>query len=94
MRTRLEKEGGEKTPSDVECLEKEILGLREKLSRIAEDMVAKDQQRGKLDADYRALHRTEYHVAEELARQQRAHDETKEERNELKLMMRQVGGQL
>ena len=94
VRTRLEREEGEKTPSDVERLEKEILDLREQLSRIAENVVAKDQQIGKLDADYRALRRTEHHVAEELAREQRAHDETKEERNGLKLMMRQIGGQL
>ena len=94
VRTRLEREEGEKTSSDVERLEIEILGLREQLSRIAENVVAKDQQLGKLDADYRALRRTERHVAEELAREQRAHDETKEERNGLKLMMRQLGGQL
>ena len=90
----MEREQGEKTPSDVERLEKEILGLREQLSRIAENMVAKDQQLGKLDADYRALHRTKRYIAEELARKQRAHDETKEERNGLKLMMWQKGGQL
>ena len=90
----MEREGGEKTCSDVERLEKEILGLREQLSRIAENVVAKDQQLGKLDTDYRALRRTKRHVAEELAREQRAHDETKEERNGLKLMMRQIGGQL
>ena len=94
VRTRLEREEGEKTSSDVERLEKEILGLREQLSRIAENVVAKDQQLGKLDADYRALRRTERHVAEELAREQKAHDETKKERNGLKLMMRQIGGQL
>ena len=88
VRARLEREGGEKTSSDVELLEKEILGLREQLSRIAENVVAKDQQLGKLDADYRALCRTERHVAEELARERRAQDEMKEERNGLKLMMR------
>ena len=94
VRTQLEREGGEKTPSDVERLEKEILGLQEQLSRIAENVVAKDQQLGKLDADYRALRRTERHVAEELAREQRAHDDTKKERNGLKLTMRQLGAQL
>ena len=47
-----------------------------------------------LDADYRALRRTERHVAEELARKRRAHDEMKEELNGLKLMIRQLGGQL
>ena len=67
VKTRLERVEGEKTSSDVEHLEKEILGLREQLSRIAENVVAKDQQLGKLDADYRALRRTERHVAEELA---------------------------
>ena len=86
--------GGRKNILDVERLEKEILGLREQLSRIAENVVAKDQQLGKLDADYRTLRRTERHVAKELARERQAHDETKEERNGLKLMMRQVGGQL
>ena len=94
VRTRLEREEGEKTSSDMERLEKEILGLREQQSRIAENVVAKDQQLGKLDADYRALRRTEGHVTEELAREQRAYDERKEERNGLKLMMRQFGGQL
>ena len=59
VRTRLEREEGEKTSSEVERLEKEILGLREQLSRIAENVVAKDQQLGKLDADYRALRKTE-----------------------------------
>ena len=94
VRTQLERKGGKKTSSDVERLEREIQGLREQLSRIAENVVAKDQQLGKVDADYRALRRTECYVAEELAREQGAHDERKEERNELKLMMRQVGGQL
>ena len=93
VRTQLEREEGEKS-SDVERLEKQILGLREHQSRITENVVAKDQQLGKLDADYRALHRTECHVVEGLAREQRAHDERKEERNGLKLMMRQLGGQL
>ena len=67
VRTWLEKEEGEKTSSDVERLVKEILGLWEQLSRIAKNRVAKDQQLGKLDADYRALRRTEHHVAGELA---------------------------
>ena len=94
VRTWLEREGGEKISSDVERLEKEILGLREQLSRNGEKVVAKDQQLGKLDADYRALRRTERHVVEELAREQRADDETKKERNGLKLTMRQLGGHL
>ena len=94
VRTRLETEGGKITSSDVERLEKVILGVREQLSRIAENVVTKDQQLGTLEAHYRALRRTERHVAEELAREQRAHDEAKEERNGLKLMMRQLGGQL
>ena len=42
VRTRIEREEGEKTSSDVERLEKQILGLREQLSRIAENVVAKD----------------------------------------------------
>ena len=90
----MEREGGENTSSDIERLEKEILGLWEPLSRIAEKVFAKDQQLGKRDADYRALRRTERHVTEELARERRAHDETKEERNGHKLMMRQCAGQL
>ena len=68
VRTRLEREEGEKRSSDVERLEKEILGLREQLSQIADNMVAKDQQLGKLNADYRALNRSERHFVEELAR--------------------------
>ena len=94
MRTWTVREGGEKTSSDAERLEKEILGLLEQLSRIAENVVTKDQQLGKQDANYRALRQTERHVMEELAREQRAHDETKEERNGLKLLIRQIGGQL
>ena len=93
VKTRLEREEGKTRSSDVEPLENEIQGLREELSRIAEKVVAKDQQLGKLNADYRALRRTERHVAEVLAREQRAHDETKEERNGLQLMMSQVEGQ-
>ena len=89
----MEREEGKKTSCDVEHLEKEILGLREQLSWIAENVVTKDQQLSKLDANYQALHQTQRHVAEELAREQRAYDETKEECNGLKLMMRQIGGQ-
>ena len=55
VRTRHEGEGGEKTSSDVARLEKEILGLRELLTRAAETVVLKDQQLIKLDNDYRAL---------------------------------------
>ena len=94
VRTRLERKNNKKTSFDVERLEKEILGLREQLSQIAENMVAKDQQLGKLDADYRAPRQTERHIVEELTQEQRVHDKTKEERDGLKLMMRQLGGQL
>ena len=94
MRTRHEGEGGEKTSSDVERLEKEILGLREQLTRAAETVVLKDQQLIMLDNDYRALRRSERHVTQELAREQRAHEETKGDRNALKLLMRELGGQL
>ena len=94
VRTRHEGEGGEKTSSDVERLEKEILGLREQLTRAAETVVSKDQQLIKLDNDYRALRRSERHVAQNLAQEQRAHEETKGDRNALKLMMRELGGQL
>ena len=73
VRTGHEGEGGEKTSYDVERLEKEILGLPEKLTRAAETVVLKDQQLIKLDNDYRALRRRERHVSQELAREQRAH---------------------
>ena len=92
VRTQHEREGGEKPSLDVEHLEKEILGLLEQLSQITEKVVAKDEQLGKLDADYRALRRTQHDVAGALLREQRAHEETKEGRNGLKLMMREVGG--
>ena len=94
MRTWHEGEGGEKTSSDVERLEKEILGLREQLTRAAETVVLKDQQLIKLDTEYRALCRSERHVAQNLAQEQRAHEETKGDRNALKLLMRELGGQL
>ena len=94
MRTRHEGEGGEKPSSDVERLEKEILGLREQLTRAAKTMVLKDQQLIKLDNEYRALRRSERHVAQNLAQEQRAHKETKVDRNGLKLLMRELGGPL
>ena len=81
MRTRHEGEGGEKTSSDIERLEKEILGLREQLTRAAETVILKDQQLGKLDKDYQALRRSERHVTQDLACEQRAHEETKVDRN-------------
>ena len=55
MRTRHEEQGGEKTSSDVERLEKEIQGPREQLTRAAETVVLKDQQLIMLDNDYRAV---------------------------------------
>ena len=94
LRTRHEGEGGEKTSSDVEHLEKEIRGLREQLTRAAETVVLKDQQLMKLDNNYRALRRSECQVSQELAREQRAHEETKIDRNGLKLLMRELGRQL
>ena len=94
VRTRHEGDRGEKTSSDVEGLEKEILGLREQLTRAAETVVLKDQQLIKLDNDYRALRRSEHQVTQELAREQRAYEETKVDRNALELMMRELGGQL
>ena len=94
VRTRHEGEEGEKTSSDVERLEKEILGLREQLTRAAETVVLKDQQLINLDNEYRALRRSERHVAESLAQEQRAHEETKSDRDALKLLMRELGGQL
>ena len=94
VRTRHEGEGGENTSYDVERLEKEILGPREQLTRAAETVVLKDQQLINLDKDYRALRRSERHVTQELAREQRAHEETKVDRNGLKLLMRELGGQL
>ena len=94
MRIRHEGEGGEKTSSDVECLEKEILGLQEQLSRGAETVVLKDQQLIKLDNDYRGLRQSERHVAQNLAQEQRAHEETKRDHIALKLLMWELGGQL
>ena len=92
VRTQHEGDGGEKTSS--ERLEKEIPGLREQLTRAVETVVLKDQQLIKLDNDYRALRRSERHVTQELAREQMAHEETKVDRNGLKLLMRELGGQL
>ena len=88
--TQHEGEGGEKTSSDVERLEKEILVLWEQLNRAAETVVLKDQQLIKLDNDYRALRRSEHQVSQELAREQRAHEETKVDRAGLKLLMRDI----
>ena len=56
-------------------------------------MVLKDQQLVKLDNDYRALRRGEHKVCQELAREQRPHKETKADRNGLKLLMWELGGQ-
>ena len=94
VRTRHEGEGGEKTSSDLERLEKEILVLRERLSRSAETVVLKDLQLIKHYNDYRALRRSERHVSQELAREQRAHEEMKVNRGEPKLLMWELGGQL
>ena len=94
LRTRHDGEGGERTSSDVEGLEKEIQGLREPMTRGAETVVLKDQQVIKLDNRYQALRRSERHVTQELVREPRAHEETKVDRNKLKLLMRELGGQL
>ena len=94
VRTRHEGEEGKKTSPDVERLEKEILGLREQLTRAAEAVVLKDQQLIKLDNEYRALRQSERHVAQNLAREQRAHEETQCDRNVHKLLMWELGGQL
>ena len=94
VRTQHEGEVGEKTSSDVVRLEKEILGLREQLTRAAETVVLKDQQLTKLDNEYRALRQSERHVAQNLAQEQRSHEETKGDHNALKLLMRELGGQL
>ena len=94
VRRRHEGEGGEKRSSDVERLEKEILVLREQLTHAAETVVLKDQQLITLDNDYRALRRSKRHVAQNLAQEQRAHEETKGDSNALKLLMRELGGQL
>ena len=92
MRTRHEGDGGEKRSSDVERLEKEILGLRQQLTRAAETVVLKDQQLIKLDNDYRALRRSEHHVTQEFPCEQRAHEKTREDHTALKLLMRELGG--
>ena len=92
--TQHDGEGGEKTSSGVERFEKEILVLRGKLTHAGETVVLKDQQLIKLDNDYRALRRSERQVCQNLAQEQRAHEETKGDRNALKLLMRELGGQL
>ena len=69
VRRRHKGEGGEKTSSDVERLEKEILGLWEQLTHAAETVVLKDQQLIKRDNEYRALCRSERHVAQNLAQE-------------------------
>lgn len=46
------KEWGEKTSFDVERLEREIFSLQEQQSQIAENVGIKDQQLGKLNANY------------------------------------------
>ena len=94
VRTWHEGEGGEKTSPDLERMEKEILRVREQLTHAAETVVLKDQQLIMLDNDYRALCRSERHVTLELAREQRAYGETKVDHNGLKLLMRDLGGQL
>lgn len=94
VRTRTGREGSEKTSADIEVLQKEILELRAQLNRTAEIVVLKDQQLIKLDTDYKALRRTERQVSQDYAREQRAHEETKGKHNGLKLLMRELGGQL
>ena len=85
---------GRKTSSDVEQLGEEILVLQEQLNRAAETVVLKHQPLIKLDNEYRAIRRSEHQVSQELAREPRAHEETKVDRNGLKLLMRELGGQL
>ena len=83
MRTRHAGEGGKKTSSDLERLEKEMRGLREQLNHAAETVVLKDQQLIKLDNDYRTLRQSERDVTQELGREQRAHEKTKVDRRNL-----------
>ena len=94
VRTRHDREGGEKTSADVESLEKEIVVLREQLNHAAETMVLKEQQLIKLDNHYPELHRSERHLSQELASEEWADEETKVVLNELKLLMRELGIQL
>ena len=94
MRTRHEVEAGEKPTSEFERLDKEVLGLREHLNRAAETLVSKDPQLIKLDNNYPALRRSERCVGQELAPEQRAPEERKAHRVGLKLLMRELGGQL
>ena len=95
VRTRHEWEAA-KASSDIELLEKEILALREQLNNAAETMVLKVQLLIKLDNDYRTLRRSERHwqVSQELACEQRGHEKIKSDCNGLKLLMRELGGQL
>ena len=78
----------------MEQLEKGILVLREQLNRATETVVLKDQQLIKLDNNYRALRPSERHASQELAGKQSAHEETKVDRSGLKLLIRELGGQL
>ena len=94
VRIRHKGDEGKKTSWDVERLEKEILVLREQLNGAAKTVILKHQQLIKLDENYRALRRSERHLTQELAREHRAHEETKVDRNGLKLLMRELGGQL
>ena len=94
VRTRHEEEESEKRSSDVERLGKEILVLWKQLNSAAETVVLKDQQLIKLDNNYRALRRSERHVTQEFTREPRAHEEMRGDRNTLKLLMRELGGQL
>ena len=87
-------EGGERKSSDVAHLERGILGLCEQLTHATETVVSKDQQHIKVDNDYRFLRRSKRHIIQELAREQRAHEKTKVDRNGLKLLMPELGGQL
>ena len=46
-----------------------------------------------IDNDYQALRQSEPHVTQEFHRNQKAHEETREDRTALKLLVRELGGQ-
>ena len=57
-------------------------------------MGLKQKQLIKLDEHYRALHRSEHHVTQEPAPEQRAYEEIKVDHNGLQLLIQQLGGKL
>jgi len=68
VRTRLGREGSEKTIPDVEALEGQISNLRSQLDRGAEIIVTKDNNRERLDKEKEKLQQA-YNPAKQKMRQ-------------------------